>query len=233
MKLRFQQVSEWPKLSWAAYLCPGEESILVRHGSAIEQSDHWFVEAIWVGEFGDGDFDRTDLVFGTGARLRDNRPVFVSAGSMTDRLWYCRRGLQTFVSNSLPCLLACADVSLRDDYRDYDSDIETQHLGLNRYKKSVPADKCSIQLTYFRNLVWDGTELTEVDKPDTAPDFNCFKDYHEYLGETMGRLGANLSDQLRQPLRARLGVMTRSPLRTHPACYPATIPVWKWPIILE
>ncbi len=192
MDLRPQLVADWPKLAWAASFQPGGGAVEILHGPCVERGQGWCAEAVWAGDFAAGEFDATELVFGTGVRVRGENVIFVSAGTMMDRLWRCRRGERVHVSNSLPCLLARADVSLREDYLDYPADIETQKLGLNRYKKVLPAEPCDLEVTYFRNLLWDGRELREIDKPDTAPEFTCYGDYHEYLLATAARLRGNI-----------------------------------------
>ena len=52
----------------------------------MEVCDTWFCEAVWDGDYEAGDFDLTDLVFGSGGRLRDERAIFVSSGTTVDRL---------------------------------------------------------------------------------------------------------------------------------------------------
>ncbi|MHB8957686.1 MAG: hypothetical protein ACYC4U_32390 [Pirellulaceae bacterium] len=198
MRLQLQSISDWPKLAWSARMSPNDETIFVRHGPCVEEADDWCAEAVWAGQFAAGDFDQTESVFGTGIRLRDAEAVFVSAGTMMDRLWHCQRDGKTYVSNSLPCLLATADLSLRDDYSKYQTDIETQQLGLNRYVGSLPADPCDLRLTYYRNLHWNGHTLREVDKPDTCPGFHTYAEYHEFLRARARQLGVNLADEHRK-----------------------------------
>ena len=52
----------------------------VAHGLGVETTPEWFCEAAWAGEYQRGDFDRTDIVAGTGGRIRNGTVVFVSAG---------------------------------------------------------------------------------------------------------------------------------------------------------
>ena len=90
MKLLTKVIREWPKLTWVAELRQGCETVSARHGPCVEVGEDYCVEAVWAGEFGAADFDRTDLVFGTGVRLRDEGVVFVASGTTTDLLWYCQ-----------------------------------------------------------------------------------------------------------------------------------------------
>src|SRR4029453_2436463 len=101
----YQPASSWPSLAWLAICEPGSKSIRVIHGPGLECHEHWFCEAVWDAAFPEGGFDRTDLVFGSGGRLREGEAVFVSAGSTVDRLQWAVRDDRTFISNSLTCLL--------------------------------------------------------------------------------------------------------------------------------
>ncbi len=99
-------VPGWPKLAWVAVLDEGTETVTVYHGPMVEVADDWIVEAVWAGDFAAGDFDRTDLVFGSGVRCRGRRMVFVSSGTTFDCLWRLERAGRCVVSNSLPAVLA-------------------------------------------------------------------------------------------------------------------------------
>jgi len=116
MKLTAHLVSEWPKLAWTAVFAQGSDAINILHGPMVEVSDEWVVEAVWAGDFQAGDFDRTDLILGSGVRCRGNQVIFVSSGTAMDRLWYFRKDKMWYVSNSLAALSACADLSLLEDF---------------------------------------------------------------------------------------------------------------------
>ena len=124
MRLMPKSLPQWPKLAWLAVFQDGSRTIPVYHGPMVEVSEEWVAEAVWAGTFGSGDFDQTDLVFGSGVRCRGGKVVFVTAGTGADRLWYCCHKRNWHVSNSLPALLASTGLSLRDDYDRYTFDIE-------------------------------------------------------------------------------------------------------------
>ena len=52
----------------------------------VETGPNWCVEAVWAGPFEAADFDRTDLMFGTGIRARGDHLMFVNSGTAVDRL---------------------------------------------------------------------------------------------------------------------------------------------------
>ncbi|MBE3099926.1 MAG: hypothetical protein IMZ44_22640 [Planctomycetes bacterium] len=194
MRLSPRLVPGWPKLAWVATFVSGDEAIEVLHGPMVETAENWSVEAVWAGDFACGDFDRTDLVFGSGVRLRGDRAVFVSSATGVDRLWYVERAGGWHVSNSLPALLACTGIELCEDYSRYAADmmsIETQRL--SGYVRSIPTPSGDVRLGYFRNLVYNGRALAEIDKPDVTPHFKTFGDYHAFLVDTARQLKANMA----------------------------------------
>jgi hypothetical protein len=165
----------------------------------VETSEDWIVEAVWASQFSSGDFDRTDLVFGSGLRIRGGTVAFVSAGSGVDRLWYCLHEGHWHVANSLPALLAVSGLSLRDDYPHYSRDMESvEALGMRRYTRQVPTESTPITVLYFDNLVYDGRTVQEVRKPNLAPPFSTFECYFHFLTATAEQLGENLMSPRRR-----------------------------------
>jgi len=190
MRLGPQLVPEWPKLAWVASLPIAAGEVKILHGPMVETADDWIVEAVWAGDFAKGDFDLTDLGFGTGVRCRQNAVTFVSSGSTLDRLVYCERNGQWFVSNSLGALLAVTGLELCDDY-DYSQNLKSICRGLGDYVRSLPASSGSVNLVYFNNLLWNGREMQEVDKPDDAPTLDGYQSYRQFLDKSLRLLAAN------------------------------------------
>ena len=77
--------------------------------------------------------------------------------------------------------------------------------GLNKYKRSIPTTSSDVHVMYYRNLVYDGESLKEVDKPDVTPDFKCYADYFGFLVDTARRLKANLESPARKQQIIPLG----------------------------
>jgi hypothetical protein len=191
MKLNPIVVPQWPKLAWVASIREGSDEIRVLCGPMVEVADDWIVEAVWAGEFTEGDFDLTDLVFGSGVRMRDGRAIFVSSGTTLDRLWRAARGNTVYVSNSLPALLAVGGIQLRIDYQQYSNDILTIARGLDSYARTIPASDAEVSVTYFHNLTYDQGLLLECPKPNTTPPFRRYEDYEAFLVGVAEGLGAN------------------------------------------
>ena len=155
----------WPSLAWLARCEAGSRSIRALHGPGVECRSGWFCEAVWDEPFAKGDFDRTDLIFGSGGRSRDGTVTLVSAGSTVDRLQFAVHGNATFVSNSLACLLEGIDARLDPAFRGYDELFEQIIVGIDQPFPDLPIAEGRIGFTYFHNLLWDGTQLRQAPKP--------------------------------------------------------------------
>ena len=196
MKLRPQLVPGWPKLAWVATFAEGSPDIHVLHGPRVEVADDWVAEAVWAGDFEGGDFDRTDLVFGSGIRLRGDRVVFCTSGSAVDCLWWVHRDRHWGVSNTLPGILARTRLSLRGDYDGYPQDVESidEHReGIGGYVRQFVTSGEPVSRVFFANLIFDGETLVEEEKPDTAGTLQSYGQYEAYLFDTARRLGSNLA----------------------------------------
>jgi hypothetical protein len=164
VRLGTTTVSEWPSLAWLAICEERREEVTVFVGSGVEVADDWLCEGIWDAPYTDAGLDRTDLVFGSGVRLRGDTVVFVSSGTTVDRLHAWRGAGGQYVSNSLPCLLAFAGGSLDLFFDQYGSVSRSIVRGLDAYTRDLPTTVGPVRLTYFHNLSWDGHELSEVPK---------------------------------------------------------------------
>lgn len=197
MKIVPKLLGDWPKLAWTAAFKKGSSAIEVCHGPMVETAPDWLAEAVWAGDFVEGGFDRTDLVFGTGVRCRGDRVVFVSSGTMLDRLWHCFHRGRFYVSNSLPAMLAVSGGSLREDY-DYNEDVKTTRGNLAARGHAMPAKSCDICAVCCQDLLYEGTELRQVEKPHDTPSLGCYADYFGFLTDGAGRLRDNLKAPARK-----------------------------------
>ena len=208
MRLRDRPIAEWPPLAWLARCRPGETTIDVFHGRRVEIAANWLCEAAWTGSFADGDFDRTDLVFGSGVRLRGDRVCFVSSGSTVDRLQSLDTRDASWVSNSLPCLLASVGGTLDPTYAGYFPDLKSISRGLTRYARVLATSAGPVRLTYYHNLVWDGRGLVETPKRAGVEPFGTFAAYRGFLAGTIGRLAENMGAPSRVEPYRMLGTIS-------------------------
>lgn len=198
MNFEYEQVSQWPLLAWLATCSRGGDRIRVRHGGRVETTAQWFCEAAWEGEYAAGGFDRTDIVTGTGGRLRGTSATFVSPASTLDRLHWSRDGDRILVSNSLACLGEALGASFSPAYTGYFDDFGSIVDGLRKYRRAFDTNRGSIQLTYFDNLHWDGEELAAVPKPAVQRELVDFDAYFRFLSATLAGLNKNAADSARR-----------------------------------
>jgi hypothetical protein len=208
VNIAYEPIAGWPPLAWIALCDRAAGRVRVRHGPGVETRENWFCEAVWAGEFGAGDFDRTDLIVGSGARLRDGRLVFVSSGTTVDRLQSLEMTDCVLVSNSLPCLMEAADASVDPTYPNYYQDFRSITEGLEGYKRTLETSRGAVTLTYFRNLVWDGVSLSVDDKPGAERRFDSFEAYRAFLVDTIARIGRNMAAAERRMRFRALGTVS-------------------------
>ncbi len=198
MYFAFLKENHWPPLSWLATCQPDQTAISIRHGCEVETRDEWFCEAVWDDEFEQGDFDHTDIVFGSGARLRNETLTFVSSGSTCDRLHHIQIENICYVSNSLVCLAAVLGLEFDPWYPGYYEDISSIGHGIDGYKTSISSNQGELYLTYYRNLCWDEKQIIIIEKPVTERNFENFDEYQSLLIGKLKGLQRNMSASTRQ-----------------------------------
>jgi hypothetical protein len=198
IRFEFTKAETWPQLAWVAFCNASSEVIEVFHGSRVETSADWFGEIIWDGEYAAAGFDLTDIVSGTGARLRNGVVDFVSAGSTVDRLVVLERlPDEVWVSNSLPALLSKCSVSLRASHPAYISEILSVVKGIRKCTRYLTTTSEPVELVYFDNYRWDGCKGMRIEKPFPRRDFGTFDQYEGFLRTCLERLSRNLHDTRR------------------------------------
>lgn len=204
MALRFEYVAmpSWPPLAWLTYCERGNSNLRVHHGTQVELTESFFCEAVWAGDYTSGAIDETDIVAGSGGRLRGESAIFVSPGTTVDRLQFMRNERGVWVSNSLPCLLFASGANVDPTYNRYYEDFYSIVNGLDGYQRLLITSEGAVELVYFNNLRWDGDRLTRVAKPGGNERLDSFGDYFSFLQKNMAEIAANLaSPQRRLPYR--------------------------------
>jgi hypothetical protein len=192
LRFQFVPVAEWPSLAWLARCEKGHPTVTVFHGPRVETSPEWFHEAVWAGDYARADFDQTDVVAGSGGRMRGDRLVFVSSGATVDRLQSVEVRGSTWVSNSLATLLAGTGGTIDATSSRYFWIFRTIVGGLKKAAKHpLPTSIGNVTLTYFNNLSWDGHSLAVVPKPGASHDFSSFDRYATFMEQSMSAVAAN------------------------------------------
>ena len=210
VKFRYKEVKAWPFFSWIVVIKDTSE-IIVLHGSEVEVTKSFFCEAVWDGEFIQGNFDKTDIVFGSGARIREDEIHFVSSGCTLDRIHhFMAPNNKIIISNSIVCLLSYINETLDPTYKKYYSDFMSISKGINNYKKTIRTmNNQKIYLTYYQNLRWDGKNISAYEKIETEKDFGSFKKYYDFLSRSIDRLFSNATDRNRKFILKKLGSISK------------------------
>src|SRR5688572_4216729 len=158
IRLTYQPASNWPTLAWLARLpAAGQrqshdaQEVVVTHGQRVEARPDWFGEIVWAGDLDEAAFDRTDLVFGSGARVRGtgggaSELVFVPAGTTVDRLQWIEAGGYLWISNSLACLLAQVAGELDPADGGWFDRLGSITRGIDGYERELPTSAGTVRL---------------------------------------------------------------------------------------
>lgn len=191
LTLEYHRRAGWPSLAWLAECDVTDTVVRISHGPGVETRAEWFCEAVWEGVFDSDDFDRTDLVFGSGGRVREGQVIFVSSGSTVDRLQSLTWGNSVLVSNSLACLMSASATKVNPGFGRYPEFFRSIVNGIDAYERILPTQAGIVELCYFRNLVWNGRQLSVQDKMAMDRDFGSFEKYWAFLSGALGRISAN------------------------------------------
>ena len=204
----YKKILTWPSLAWVAKISGDSQIVNVLSGDEVCSEPDWFCEAIWDGDFISGDFDRTDIIAGSGARIRGDQLIFVSSGSTVDRLQYIRIGNDTWISNSLACLLSETNAEINLTYSHYMRDFNSIITGLKNYVSIIHTNKGEIHLVYFDNITINLAGINIVPKPFPKRDFSSFDTYNSFLTEALKRIHSNMSDNKRPIQLSFIGTLS-------------------------
>lgn len=208
LNLSITRDPQLPKLAWYAEFDPLEGQVQAQVGAFVEvdraAAPRWLVAGVWDGDFGAGDFHRTEHLFGSGLRLEADGLHVVPAVSSDDRVLYTRDERRWYLSNSLVVLLGRIGGRLDPtvDHRHWGDSVA---LGVHHYTRQIPLvdprRPCAWQLMFESlRLTADGPSFHFRDRP------HRFTGYADYLGQLEGALAqlwANAGDARRShPLRA-------------------------------
>jgi hypothetical protein len=165
---------------------------IVLHGGAVECRDEWIFEGVWDGEFESGNFDQSELVFGSGVRVRGDSIICVGSSSTLDRLWVLEFGGAWWVANTLPGALAASGATIDMSYPRYREDIHSAVLGLRQYKRVLPLSGGEVEIVYFDNLRFDaGGGPSRIEKPRAITEWATYEEYRLFLSYAAARIRAN------------------------------------------
>ena len=182
----------WPPLGVAGRL-PARlrRGHLLRRRAASRWPTTGICEAAWDGQFADGGFDETDLVFGSGVRVRGDRVVtFVPAGAphRPAALAAHRRGLSRVQLAGRVAGVHVGGSLRRVPPRGTGTIFSQPRRGHGSLRaRRYPPRPATVSLTYFDNLVWDGERLEVVEKPFGVRDLGSLRDVPRLPGRSRCR----------------------------------------------
>ena len=170
----------------------------VFHGSRVETHEQWFGEIIWNGNFLEANFDQTDVVFGSGAKIVESDLVLVASSNTLDRLVSFSGDNKVVISNSLVCLSQFLNADFCAWYPDYPGDFKSIIAGPDDHVETIPSSHGPIRITYFYNLRLRGGRLERQAKPIAQRNRETFDEYESFLTENLERLIANAQSPCRK-----------------------------------
>ena len=182
MQLIFTSHRSLPKLAWLATVDCRAGTAHVRHGSAVEVREKFFIEGTRNGDFEAGDLASTECVR---QRRGDSRrdAALVTSCSTTDGL-FVSKGWNVFVSNSLPFLLAAVTDELDPTLLDISRSQRVHSERHQRYERDRRLFTGEATHPFVRNLEVSRFHCREVDKP-LPPRFPAFEDYCSDPGQQL------------------------------------------------
>jgi hypothetical protein len=198
-RLEFRQRSELPKLAWLAEVQPRSRVVTVTHGSAVETASQWCVEGTWDAPFDEGNFHRSENLFGSGVRIDGERLCFSSSVALVDRLFHVHWNSRFFVSNSLIQMLARTGARL-NPHHNYRTESFASGCGIKRYPNEFQVlhpEFGRIFQEYHCNLIAGDDEITRELRSQTRH-FESFAEYLDAVSDALAALRANYQSPARR-----------------------------------
>ncbi|ABA58407.1 hypothetical protein Noc_1945 [Nitrosococcus oceani ATCC 19707] len=187
-----------PRLAWCASITKGNDTVVVEHGSWVEQTATFFVEGAWLGDFSKGELHDSEVLLGSGGALRANEVFFFPATYPTERLHSIRNGNVLYISNSFCYLLEASSQQLLGSYGFYETDFFSILQGHNKALTSVPLDEKHQATLHYHDGIAVGHDLVQrrISRP-TPPAFTDYTGYIDYLVKIIRAIYDNATDSAR------------------------------------
>ena len=194
MPFKYLPNANVPCLAWLASVNSSTGECRIEHGRLIEARERFFVEGVWPGPFQDGNFDRCETFFGSGAVKRsDDEIAFIPSSATVDFLYYSVTAERVFCSNSLPYLLAACDDKLDEFNPEYSRINNSIVKGIDNYEQKIPTRRGNVGRLMYYNLVVKGGMVRQEAKP-LPPVFDSFEQYRSYFSDILTRIIQNARD---------------------------------------
>jgi hypothetical protein len=199
--VKYVMESKLPRLGWIAIVDTEKHTVKAIHGENVEYRKDWMVEGVWDDDFVKGDFHKTEVFFGSGMRVTDNKIYFVSSTSLSDRILFCQEDKKIMVSNSLLLLLGytASRLDVNHDYREesesvkekgikaYDRDFRIIHPTIKQFKQ-----------VFFENIVIEDNKINFEFKSQKKVKIKTYEEYYELLLKELNALKENYQSRHRK-----------------------------------
>jgi hypothetical protein len=181
-------VTDLPPLAWLAALEPRGATLLC--GADVETFPEGWFEGCWAGSFGERRYNAACHVFGSGCKIVDGRPLFVTPWHTLDALYVLHRKNRFAVSNSLAFLVRFSSIELPYDF-EIGRRFTSIKKGVTHYERVVSEgpDWTLYRIVHHNFDLRDGV-LRTVPKPP-EPAFEDYASYKGVLKSTLRAVGEN------------------------------------------
>jgi hypothetical protein len=182
MEFIYHKVDTLPKLAWCAVMKQHENITYIFHGSWVETKNDFFVEGVWEDDFNKGDFHKSYLFMGSGAKIIGEKITFCTPCHPMERLHILRKGSTLFISPSLVFIIQISNSELDISYIPYQIDLLNMVLRMDYHVGSIPLkDGSNIYIYHYRNIEIDSELNISITLKQDPPEFNDFSSYKMFL----------------------------------------------------
>ena len=188
VEVSIETVPWLPACSWVSEVA--QDHLSVQCGVQVETGIHGAFEGVWDGIFASFDFDRADIVFGSGCRLRDDRITFVAPSHTLEALYVHESPDRMTVSNSLVHLLRHKGIEVPDGVS-LCQRLATTVLGMDGYERTLfETAEGHVTRVVNATLVVTAMGARAMARSGTRR-FADFAAYRGYLHDIIARLALN------------------------------------------
>ncbi len=194
-----------PKLAWLCEITKDQYTFFIGH--MVEHSNNYIFEGAWNGSFKQADFDRTEFVFGSGARLRKNKIIFVPPKHGLESIFvlYDKKLDKYYVSNTICFVLAQSALTINDKFYKktakvlYETGRVATEIGVDRYNRILVEDKNYklLRMTYYNFSVGKSGNI-KLYNTAIGKHFESYAEYKKLLLSTAKKVMQNATDKTRK-----------------------------------
>ena len=192
MNFNYSERKNLPPLAWGAIMTMGNQTVDVIVGSMVECRKNGFVSGMWDDSFENFDFDKSQYACCTGCKLFVGGVKFITPTHPQECIFAIRKNDILFVSNSMPFVLAMAEEELDANYYNYEYDLCSSILGLEKFvKQTVLGSGNKMQIFRCERVTVDCNLTINEELQLQHFSMSCFDDYKSSVLGVLKRIVAN------------------------------------------